>query len=523
MPFDVPDGHRPLISVLAPARNEELVVGQMVTQMLRQTYEHWELFIIANNCTDRTAEVAREAAQGDSRVIVLEYTFENGMKADALNRALPKVNGEIVVEFDTDNGIDDDFMERVAAAFSDSSVEAVQTQILSSNTHEGLLAVLQDIEYMVYSEIFNRGREAMGLSSSIGGTGFAIRTRIIREMNGWSRALVEDFELFTRLVESGHKVSYLPYTGVWDEKPVSWNALVNQRKRWVRGHLKVTAQRFGKGGFGVLDTLYLYAPLFVPLMLALLLIGYAFLLFPGLIDGYAYFSPVVWLSGLGVTWLATSWALVRSRRYRMLPWVPVYLLFFGFHWIVVFAAALAPVSWSATKTVHGAGNAKGILPWIGIDGARSVGIFVLVCFVSVLWVNPLIQGLAHLDQSSGQLIHYASNGESIAHAEASVVPAADEYRVVGDVRDSGGATIEGATIVVRDTARGTTHSTTSDEYGNFGLRDVPVGRYEISVSMSGYDTARTTFELPQIGHVIVHARLAGSGGGISAIPVPIPY
>jgi len=214
IPYDVPEGYRPLISVLAPARNEELVVGQMVTQMLRQTYGHWELFIIANNCTDRTAEVARDASQGDPRVIVLEYTFENGMKADALNRALPKVNGEIVVEFDTDNGIDDDYMERVAAAFSDSSVEAVQTQILSSNSHEGLLALLQDIEYMVYSEIFNRGREAMGLSSSIGGTGFAIRTPIIREMNGWSRALVEDFELFTRLVESGHKVSYLPYTGV---------------------------------------------------------------------------------------------------------------------------------------------------------------------------------------------------------------------------------------------------------------------------------------------------------------------
>ncbi|GAB4275808.1 MAG: hypothetical protein Kow0056_05790 [Coriobacteriia bacterium] len=525
-PDEAPD-YQPLISILAPARNEETVVAQMVTQMLEQTYQNWELYVIANNCTDSTAEVARQAAAGDPRVIVYECTFENGTKADALNRVLPLVSGEILVQFDTDNTIKPDYLAGLAAAFSDPEVSAVQTQIRAHNQREGLLAMLQDIEFLVYSEVFNRGRQAVGLSSSIGGTGFAIRTHIIREMGGWSRDLVEDFELHMRLVSKGIKVGYLRSVSVFDEKPLSWGALIRQRKRWVRGHLIIAERRLGQRGLGVMDQVYLFSPVFIGLSMTLLALGYVFYVAPAVLDGYAYFSPLLWFASLIITAVAVSAAIWRAGEKHMLPLVPIYLLVFGFHWMVVFIAAMKPVSWGASKTVHGCVHEGGVREWLGLDGGESVRVALTVLTISALWVTPLGFGLHHefsklvTNEFSdvGPLIHYASHSYAIAEAEGDPLPSGE--RCVGVVHDSQGNPLEGATVTVTLISNGGVQkTTTTGSDGRFAISDMASGTWRIDIELSGFETASTEFILPTTGYVLVDARLAPVGGGIGAIPIP---
>ena len=97
----------------------------------------------------------------------------------------------MVLELDSDNQVPPDLLHKLALAFSDPDVQAVQTQIRAYNTKGVLLAAFQDLEFLVYSEVWNRGRAALGLSSSIGGTGFAARTQCSRRSAGgrgtWSR------------------------------------------------------------------------------------------------------------------------------------------------------------------------------------------------------------------------------------------------------------------------------------------------------------------------------------------------
>ncbi len=507
---------RPHITILAPARNEEPVAERLVAQFKDQDYDNWTLVVIANNCTDNTAEVARRAGEGDPRIKVIEATFENGVKADALNLVLPDVEGDVVLELDSDNQVPSDLLSKIAKAFSDPEVMAVQTQIRAYNAKDSLLAAFQDLEFLIYSEIWNRGRAALGMGSSIGGTGFAARTYVLKQLNGWTRDLVEDFEMHTRLVAHGIKVTYLPWAWVYDEKPISWDALIKQRKRWIRGHLEIAARRSsGRDALGVIDQMYLYSPLFVALAMSLLLMGYLSLLFPDVIRGYSYFSPWFWLVSLGLMISALGTTVLRARASRLLVLILPYLLFFTFHWMVVFCTAVFPVSWGDSKTVHGVETGRGILPYIGVDGAASAKMFSVVLAISIAWMSPLFQGLSDAPSPFEVPVLQAGRSIATAMAGASVL----EFTVQGTVRDPYDRPVGDATIAITSTDGGT-WTTQSNSDGRFLVPSVGQGTYTIEISKSGYQTAKTTFEMPTDSGVWVSATLAKGGAGVVVIPIP---
>jgi 1,2-diacylglycerol 3-beta-glucosyltransferase len=163
--ISVPDGRdagaSPLISVLVPARNEGPVIGTLVSQMIGQDYPRWQLLVIANNCTDDTADRARAAAHSDPRVEVLEVDFRQGTKASALNLGLERARGEVILEVDADNRVNRNLLSELRRVFTDPSIDACQTQIRAANADSNLLTSLQDLEFLVYSEIWNRGRSAI--------------------------------------------------------------------------------------------------------------------------------------------------------------------------------------------------------------------------------------------------------------------------------------------------------------------------------------------------------------------------
>lgn len=507
---------RPHITILAPARNEEPVAERLVAQFLGQDYDNWTLVVIANNCTDNTAEVARRAAADDPRIEVIEATFENGVKADALNLALKDATGDVVLELDSDNQVPSDLLSKIAKAFSDPEVMAVQTQIRAYNAMDSLLAAFQDLEFLVYSEVWNRGRAALGLGSSIGGTGFAARTYVLKELGGWTRDLVEDFEMHTRLVAHGIHVTYLPWAWVFDEKPVSWSALVRQRKRWIRGHLEIAARRSaGRDALGIVDQFYLYSPVFVAIAMSLLAMGYLSLVFPYTIRGYSYFSPWFWLGSLGLMIAALGTTVVRARDFKLVPLIPPYLLFFTFHWMVVFCGAVFPVSWAHSKTEHGVESERGVLPWIGVDGSASARMLGVVLAISIAWMSPLVHGLSQAPSPFEAPVLQAGRSIATAMAGASVL----EKTVQGTVRDPYDRPLEDARVVVTSTG-GAVYTTQTNADGRFLLANIGQGSYTIEIGKSGYQTASTSFEMPNDYGVWVSATLASGSSGVVVIPLP---
>jgi 1,2-diacylglycerol 3-beta-glucosyltransferase len=509
-----PGAEQPMVTIIVPARDEEAVIERMVHQVLRQSYEHWELLLVVNNTTDHTAELARHAAQGDGRVRVLEQAFARGTKASALNYALPMAVGDVVLQLDADNVIEAGYVAGIAAVLSDLELPGVQTQIRALN-RASLLALLQDVEFLVYSEVFNRGRSALGFGSSIGGTGFAIRRSLIAEMGGWQPGLVEDFDLHMRLVAGGIRVAYCPDLVVYDEKPEMWAALIRQRRRWVRGHVGIAIARLGESGIGLIDQLYLASPLLIGLSAMLLALGYAFRLAPTLFDSYAYFSPWFWAASLLLTGVAVASTIIRAREWRLLLLLPLYLLVFSFHWMLVFAASLVPVDWNATKTAHGCRTGRATRT-SGVERPGSLVLLAAVIGLAVLWMIPLAQGLAHTPLNARRPLLYASRSMAVASADVLSAGA----RVHGLVHQSDGTPVSGGAIAVTTLADGTAYASTSTTDGSFSMPTLPTGTYRIDVSKSGFQTASAQFFLPEYGSVAVDVRLAPFGGGIGVAPIP---
>jgi len=510
-------GQQPYITILAPARNEEPVAERLVSQFLNQDYPNFQLVVIANNCTDNTAEVARAAANGDPRIVVVEATFPNGVKADALNFALAHhTDGDVVLELDSDNQVPPDLLHKIALAFSDPGVDAVQTQIRAYNSKGSLLATFQDLEFLVYSEVWNRGRASLGLSSSIGGTGFAARTHILRQMNGWTRDLVEDFEMHTRLVAAGVHVTYLPWACVFDEKPVSWSAIIKQRKRWIRGHLEVAARLTARGDqLGLVDRFYLYSPVIIAMMLGLFAMGWISLLFPSIIPGYAYFSPWFWFASIVIMVTALSTTAARAGDWRLVPLVLPYLMFFTFHWVVVLVAAIVPVSWAASKTVHGVEAERGFFPWLGVEGASSLRLGALVLVIALVWQTPLWKGLA-CAPSPWTAPVLTANRSTVAWMVDSALAAGI---IEGYVYRENGKPLPGAKIEII-ASDGRVYTVRTDSKGYFIFTDVPAGSTTITINKGAWPTTAITFEQPTEGGVTVDGDMSSGGGGVTIVPIP---
>lgn len=88
-----------LVSVMMPAYNAEHFIGRAIESVLAQTYPHWELIIVNDGSSDRTAEVA--ARYGDRRISLLHKP--NGGEASARNLALSQMKGTLVAFLDADD------------------------------------------------------------------------------------------------------------------------------------------------------------------------------------------------------------------------------------------------------------------------------------------------------------------------------------------------------------------------------------------------------------------------------------
>ncbi len=222
--------------VLVCARNEERVIKLPVKSVLMSKYPTnlREVIVLADNCTDRTAERAREAG-----ATVWEKTTPSHGKGDVLEWGINRLqaerpDAEAIAVFDADNSCGDNWFDAVNDALNDGE-SVVTGRRGSSNARANTISGWYTIYWLMMNELSNRVRTNLGLSGKLTGTGFAFLTSLIKE-SGWStHTLVEDVEFTVQTNIRGGRVGYVADADYIDEQPVDFLHSWRQLRRWTTG------------------------------------------------------------------------------------------------------------------------------------------------------------------------------------------------------------------------------------------------------------------------------------------------
>lgn len=235
-------------ALLVAAHNEEMVVGKIVESLQNIEYpkDMYDIFVIADNCTDKTADIARkygvsvcERKVPDKRGkgYALEWMFNKIFKMDKAYDA--------VGIFDADNLVSKNFLNEMNYKLL-KGYKVVQGYIDSKNPDDSWITESYSISFWTVNRLFQLGRANLGLSNQIGGTGFCIETTILKELGWGVTCLADDLEFTSKLVLNGYKVGWAHNAIVYDEKPLTLKQSWNQRKRWMQGFADVASRFFFK-------------------------------------------------------------------------------------------------------------------------------------------------------------------------------------------------------------------------------------------------------------------------------------
>ncbi len=235
-------------AMIVAAHNEEVVIGKLIESMAKLNYpkELYDVFVIADNCTDKTAEISRsygvnvfERSNKDKRGkgYALEWMFGKLFEMDKKYDA--------ICIFDADNLVHEDFLKEINSKMLE-GYKVVQGYIDSKNPNDSWIATSYSIAFWSQNRMFQLARSNVGFSNQLGGTGFAIDTTMLQELGWGATCLTEDLEFTCKLVSNGEKVGWAHDARIFDEKPLTLKQSWSQRKRWMQGFTDVASRYFFK-------------------------------------------------------------------------------------------------------------------------------------------------------------------------------------------------------------------------------------------------------------------------------------
>ncbi|MET0240619.1 MAG: glycosyltransferase [Sphingobium sp.] len=231
-----PPDHRPGVSVIIPAYNEERVIEASVRRVLASDYPGISVMVVDDGSKDRTSAIVASAFADDPRVTLL--TLENGGKAAALNRALLQSDSEIVIALDADTEFEPETIGRLARWFADPRIGAVAGDARVGN-RVNLVTRWQAVEYLTAQNLERRALAGFDAMTVVPGAVGAWRRAALDAVGGYPEdTLAEDQDLTIAIQRAGWRVTYDPRAVAWTEAPESFRALAKQRYRWAFGTLQ---------------------------------------------------------------------------------------------------------------------------------------------------------------------------------------------------------------------------------------------------------------------------------------------
>ncbi|AGC49340.1 group 2 family glycosyl transferase [Myxococcus stipitatus DSM 14675] len=336
----VPPAPTRKFDVVIPSHNEELGIARTVANLSAVDYPPTmrRILVVADNCSDATAQKAREAGA----TVLERHDTEKRGKGYALAHAFEfsQKDGfaDAVVVVDADTVVSPNLLQAYSRRLADGA-HAAQAHYGVMNPTASWRTRLMTIALGMFHKVRSLGREALGVSCGLRGNGMCFTHEVLREVPHDAFSVVEDLEYGIRLGRKGHRVHYAWEAEVQGEMVTAEKQSRSQRQRWEGGR----AQMRKLHGWPLLsDALKQKSGLLLDLSMDVLVPPLSQLVL-ATVGGAVAASVLVWLSGgtavgasalagfglasLGAYVLRGWWVSgVGPRGLVDLAWAPVYVV-----------------------------------------------------------------------------------------------------------------------------------------------------------------------------------------------------
>jgi len=235
-------------ALVIAAHNEASVIENMVESLNNLNYpkDSYDIFVIADNCSDATAFLARgkgalvyerfdNIARGKG--VALEWMFE---KLYAMDKKY-----DSITVFDADNIVSPNFLIEMNKQLC-LGYKVVQGYIDSKNPYDSWISAAYSISFWCINKLFQLSRYNLNQGCQLCGTGFTVNTKLLEKIGWGAHCLTEDIEFTMKLALNDVKVGWAQKAIVYDEKPLTMSQSWKQRIRWMQGHADVASRFFFK-------------------------------------------------------------------------------------------------------------------------------------------------------------------------------------------------------------------------------------------------------------------------------------
>ena len=228
-------------AVVICARNEDKVIGNLLDSIAAQRYpkDKLHVFVIADNCTDATAAIAREKGA----TVYERHDPEHARKGWALGFGFDKIREEFGIDFvdgymifDADNLLHPDFVKEMNKAFDEGKLDVITGYRNTKNFDTNGISAAYGIHFYRSSLNWHRARQIFHTSTHLAGTGYVIRSKWLE--GGWKWfCLTEDTQFTYEVISRGGRIGYCEAAEFFDEQPTGFGTVLKQRLRWIKGRL----------------------------------------------------------------------------------------------------------------------------------------------------------------------------------------------------------------------------------------------------------------------------------------------
>ena len=350
-------------AAIIAARNEEIVLPELIKSIRAQGYpaELIDIYVVADNCTDGTAAVARELGanvferhnkEQVGKGYALEFLFDRIKEKTGSLRAY-----DAYLVFDADNVLRPNYFEEMNKAYQ-AGYRVITSYRNSKNYGKTWVSAGYALWFLRESRHLQNARSILGSSAAISGTGFLVDSEIIDKKGGWKYFLLtEDIQLTADCITEGIRIGYCHEAEFFDEQPETFRQSWRQRKRWAKGMFQVIRHYGGKllkGAFRPSWSCYDMAVNIMPafMLSTIQLLSVTVLFFVdlvmqivravqnpsisvipskvllGFITNFLLYGYCVFLL-LGIFALISEWRKIHCNKWRalwLLLWFPIFML-----------------------------------------------------------------------------------------------------------------------------------------------------------------------------------------------------
>jgi cellulose synthase/poly-beta-1,6-N-acetylglucosamine synthase-like glycosyltransferase len=232
----VSSGDRPSVAVLIPAHNEEQGLAATVQNIRQQLRATDRIVVVADNCSDATAQVARKAGAEACERSNLQQRGK-GFALDFGVRHLADNPPDIVLIADADCYLSDGAIDALVCAVQKSGRPAQALYLMQAPAGSGPMKKIAEFAWMVKNLVRPLGYSRLGLPCHLMGSGMAFGWSMINSAALANGHVVEDLKLGMDLAEHGTPPIFCPEAKVISYFPISSGGTTTQRRRWEHGHM----------------------------------------------------------------------------------------------------------------------------------------------------------------------------------------------------------------------------------------------------------------------------------------------